>query len=168
MAKAAAAAKKASLNITSRHSSSFGRRVLAASLEDPDDAETMEASGEEDEFQLWKLLPQLKDLPESMLRKLPLTAMFQLNAALQKEKKCSEKLGVNSRLAQNAKRQPETQQWLVRDWTTGGIFFTLQDTLGVLAALWWSNGLLLEQQSVRQACWHWAITTWMRLDAVAA
>ena len=93
MAKAAAAAKKASLNITSRHSSSFGRRVLAASLEDPDDADTMEASGEEDEFQLWKLLPQLKDLPESMLRKLPLTAMFQLNAALQKEKKCSEKLG---------------------------------------------------------------------------
>ena len=104
MARAAAAAKKASLNITSRHSSSFGRRVLAASLEDPDDADTMEASGEEDEFQLWKLLPQLKDLPESMLRKLPLTAMFQLNAALQKEKKCSEKLGVNSRLAQNAKK----------------------------------------------------------------
>ena len=30
--------------------------------------------------------------------------MFQLNAALQKEKKCSEKLGVNSRLAQNAKK----------------------------------------------------------------
>ena len=101
---AAAAAKKTTAGITSRHSSSFGRRALSAVLADPEGGESSEDGGEETDMQLWRLLPQLKDLPEAMLKKLPLSAMFQLNAALQKEKKCSEKLGVNSRLAQNAKK----------------------------------------------------------------
>ena len=101
---AAAAAKKTTLGITSRHSSSFGRRALAAVLADPEGGESSEEGAEESELQLWRLLPQMKDLPEAMLKKLPLSTMFQLNAALQKEKKCSEKLRVNSRLAQNAKK----------------------------------------------------------------
>ena len=50
----------------------------------------------ETEFQIWKLLPQLKGVPENFLEKLPLSAMFQL--------KNTEKLGVNARLAQNAKK----------------------------------------------------------------
>ena len=58
----------------------------------------------ETEFQIWKLLPQLKGVPENFLEKRPLSAMFQLNSALQKERKNTEKLGANARLAQNAKK----------------------------------------------------------------
>ena len=47
---------------------------------------------------------RVKELPESLLKKLPLNAMFQLNTALAKEKKTSERLGVNTRLAHNAKK----------------------------------------------------------------
>ena len=69
------------------------------------DPEAMEDSEEEgSDLELWKLLPQLKELPESFLKKLPLSAVFQLNTALAKEKKSSEKLGVNSRLAKNAQK----------------------------------------------------------------
>ena len=79
---AAAAAKKTTAAITSRHSSSFGRRALTAVLADPEGGESSEEGGEELDLQLWRLLPQLKDLPEAMLKKLPLSTMFQLNAAL--------------------------------------------------------------------------------------
>ena len=47
---------------------------------------------------------RVKEPPESLLKKLPLNAMFQLNTALAKEKKTSERLGVNTRLAHNAKK----------------------------------------------------------------
>ena len=39
-----------------------------------------------------------------MLKKLPLSAMFQLNNALVKEKKKTEKLGINTKLAKNAQK----------------------------------------------------------------
>ena len=70
---------------------------------DPDAMEDSEEEGSD--LELWKLLPQLKELPESFLKKLPLSAVFQLNTALAKEKKSSEKLGVNSRLAKNAQKR---------------------------------------------------------------
>ena len=57
-----------------------------------------------DLMEVWKLLPALRDLPEALLRKLQATAIFQLNMALAKDKKSSEKLSVNARLAQNAKK----------------------------------------------------------------
>ena len=57
-----------------------------------------DSEDESGDLELWRLLPQLKDLPEALLRKLPVSAMFQLNTALAKEKKTSEKLGINSRL----------------------------------------------------------------------
>ena len=50
------------------------------------------------------MLLQLKDLPEAWVKKLPLSVLFQLNSALDKERKTSEKLGVNTRLAHNAKK----------------------------------------------------------------
>jgi hypothetical protein len=53
-------------------------------------------------LEIWRLLPHVKDLPQEMVRQLPLSALFQLNAALAKESKVAEKLSVNSRLAQNA------------------------------------------------------------------
>ena len=87
--------------VTARHGGSFANRILFDAVEDPDDTATVD---NDPELQIWKLLPQLRNLPESFLGKIPLAAMFQLNAALQKEKKHTEKLGVNSRLAQNAKR----------------------------------------------------------------
>ena len=86
----------------SRHTSNFAARVLAGSLADPDEEEDSEEEGEE--LELWRLLPQLKDIPESLLKKLPLSAMFQLNTALAKENKTAEKLGINSRLAKNSKK----------------------------------------------------------------
>ena len=71
-------------------------------MADPDEEDESEEEG--DELKLWKLLPQLRDLPEAILKKLLLSAMFQLNTALAKEKKSSEKLGVNNKLAKNAKK----------------------------------------------------------------
>ena len=58
----------------------------------------------EGQLELWRLLLQLKDLPEAWVKKLPLSVLFQLNSALAKERKTSEKLGVNTRLAHNAKK----------------------------------------------------------------
>ena len=84
------------------NTSNFAARVLAGSLADPDEEEDSEEEGEE--LELWRLLPQLKDIPESLLKKLPLSAMFQLNTALAKENKTAEKLGINSRLAKNSKK----------------------------------------------------------------
>ena len=70
-------------------------------MEDPD-AQTSDEEGSE--LELWRLLPQLRDLPEAMLRKLPVSTMFQLNTALAKEKKSLERLGVNTKLTHNAKK----------------------------------------------------------------
>ena len=104
LSKAAKAAKKRAVSISSRHSSNFRGKAVAVALADPEEGSSEEEFEEGTEQQLWRLLPQLKDLPEHFLKTLPVSTMFQLNAALQKEKKCSEKLGVNSRLAQNAKK----------------------------------------------------------------
>ena len=86
-----------------RHNTSFGSRLLSDVLQDPD-AEEEDSDEEGGELQLWRLLPQLKNLPEALLKKLPVSAMFQLNNALAKEKKTTEKLGVNTKLAKNAQR----------------------------------------------------------------
>ena len=52
-------------------------------LEDINGQESEEEGNEE--LELWKLLPQLRELPASMVKKLPMSAMFHLNAALSKE-----------------------------------------------------------------------------------
>ena len=84
-----------------RHPSSFGGKRPVEAMEDPD-AQTSDEEGSE--LELWRLLPQLRDLPETMLRKLPVSTMFQLNTALAKKKKSSEQLGVNTKLTHNAKK----------------------------------------------------------------
>ena len=98
--KMAAAATTA---LKSRHSGNFTARLLASSMGDPDDCDESEEEGT-GELELWRLLPQLRDLPEALLKKLPVSTMFQLNTALSKEKKTAERLGVNSKLAKNAQR----------------------------------------------------------------
>ena len=85
-----------------RNVGGFSARLLGNSIADPDTVEDSEDEG--GDLELWRLLPHLKELPEALLRKLPVSAMFQLNTALAKEKKTSEKLGVNSRLAKNSKK----------------------------------------------------------------
>ena len=88
----------------------FGSRLIAEAIQEPDDGEE-ESEDDSGEVQLWKLLPQLKEVPEHILKKLPLSAMFQLNHALSKEKKNTEKLGTNSKLARNVvkvSRNPAT------------------------------------------------------------
>ena len=100
--KSTAAAKRLAGSMKARHPGSFGSRSKAAQLVDIDDQESEEDRDEE--LELWKLLPQLRDLPEAMVKKLPMSAMFHLNAALSKEKKTTEKLGVNMKLAHNAKK----------------------------------------------------------------
>ena len=97
-------AHKAVGSITSRHGVNFERQLLAGASANPVESSEEEMVSSETEFQIWKLLPQLKGVPENFLEKLPLSAMFQLNSALQKERKNTEKLGVNARLAQNAKK----------------------------------------------------------------
>ena len=98
-------AKKGASSQKAKHRSNFvGMSSLVSGLEDPDDEmDAGEESGEED-WQLWRLLLHLQHLPEQMLKKLPLAAIFQLNNALGKEQKNTEKMGVNTRLAQNAKK----------------------------------------------------------------
>ena len=53
------------------------------------DPNTKESDKEAEGLELWKLLPQLRDIPENILKKLPLSAVFQLNNALAKEQKTS-------------------------------------------------------------------------------
>jgi len=85
-----------------RNPVNFNRsRGLLDSLQDPDEDEDEDES-EEGSLKLWKLLPHLQGIPEAMLSKLPLSAMFHLNRALGKEQKNTAKLGINTRLAQNA------------------------------------------------------------------
>ena len=99
-----AAARKAVNSVASRHTNSFGKRSILDVIGDPDEEDGEEPSDMGGELQLWKLLPQLRELPEALIRKLPLSAMFQLNSALAKERKTSDKLGVNTKLAHNAKK----------------------------------------------------------------
>ena len=72
------------------------------SVADPGE-DDMDMSGSE-QLAIWRLLPHLQSLPEAMLKKLPLSAMFQLNSALAKDQKNSAKMNVNSRLAANAQK----------------------------------------------------------------
>jgi len=79
--------------------------------EDGDD-ESIADPGEDDswnratsqQMEIWKLLPHLQGLPEAMLRKLPLNAVFQLNSALAKDQKTTAKMNINTRLAANAQK----------------------------------------------------------------
>ena len=102
LARSTAAAKRLANNMKSRHPGNFGKKPPVESIEDPEEEDSDEESSED--FELWRLLPQLRDLPQSLLKKLPMDAMFQLNTALSKEKKSTEKLGVNTKLAHNAKK----------------------------------------------------------------
>lgn len=51
---------------------------------------------------IWQLLPHVKDLSADMISQLPLSAVFQLNAALAKESKTASKMNVSQRLTSNA------------------------------------------------------------------
>ena len=102
---ATAKAHKAVSSVTRRHTNNFGRGAGILSATDPDlEEDEVMVSDVSEELQIWRLLPQLRSLPESLVSRLPLATMFQLNSALQKEKKNTDKLGINSRLAQNAKK----------------------------------------------------------------
>ena len=72
------------------------------SVADPGEEDVDMTSSEQ--LAIWRLLPHLQSLPEAMLKKLPLTAMFQLNSALAKDQKNSAKMNVNTRLAANAQK----------------------------------------------------------------
>ena len=85
--------------------------VLSSCLaRDPDDGETAissglsQNSGLQDFMDIYKLLPHLSSLPDSLLKKLPLSAALQLNAALQKESKTVGKLSTNAKLSQNMQK----------------------------------------------------------------
>lgn len=53
--------------------------------------------------EIWRLLPHLRKLPDKMVRRLPLSAMFQLNRALAEDSKSSAKMSVSARLTYNSK-----------------------------------------------------------------
>lgn len=89
-----------------KNPASYQRESLIASLltaQDPDDAEDSEVR-DETKAEIWQLLPHLQGVPEATLRKLPMSALFQLNNALAKSSKVADKLSVNSRMAQNAEK----------------------------------------------------------------
>ena len=96
-----AGASRLTSSVRGRHPSSFSLKRPAEDMVDPD---VLSSDEEGDELQLWRLLPQLRDIPETLLKKMPMSAMFHLNNALAKEKKSSERLGVNTKLTHNAKK----------------------------------------------------------------
>ena len=102
LARSIAAAAKLTASARSRTMRESGSKRSA--VPPPTDLEEDVSDGETDELELWRLLPQLKDLPETWVKKLPMSALFQLKSALAKDRKTSEKLGVNTRLAHNAKK----------------------------------------------------------------
>lgn len=102
LASISAAASKLLNSEMLRHPASYGHQ---GNLADPGGAsEDEEDDSQGEDLKVWRLLPHLKDLPEAMLKKLPLSAIFQLNAAMAKESKHAAKMSVNSRLAANAQR----------------------------------------------------------------
>ena len=102
LARSIAAAAKLTASTRSRTTRDSGSKRSA--VQPPTDPEQDTSNRETDRLELWRLLLQLKDLPEAWVKKLPLSVLFQLNSALAKERKTSEKLGVNTRLAHNAKK----------------------------------------------------------------
>jgi len=72
------------------------------SMADPGEDDLEMSTGEQ--MEIWRLLPHLQGLSESILKKLPLSAMFQLNSALAKDQKNSAKMNTNTRLAANAQK----------------------------------------------------------------
>ncbi len=92
---------------TSRPVRSSTALSLATCLaNDPDGGvpDSEEGAVKGDYMEIYKLLPHLGGLSEELLRKLPLPVALQLNQALQKESKSSEKLSVNARLSHNAQK----------------------------------------------------------------
>lgn len=81
-----------------RNPNTYG--LSTSRMTDPDE-EDDQVLGEEGS-EIWKLLPQLQNVPESTLRKLPLSAIFQLSNALTKSSKMTDKMTISSRLAMNA------------------------------------------------------------------
>ena len=66
--KSTRAASKATRSLKDRHSSGFGSRSLGKIMVDPGEEED---DSKEDcgEFELWRLLPQLKKVPEAFLKR---------------------------------------------------------------------------------------------------
>ena len=87
LGRASKEAAKSSSASKARNPSGFAARLLGSTIADPDSMDDSE--DESGSLELWRLLPQLKELPEALLRKLPVSTMFQLNTALAKEKKTS-------------------------------------------------------------------------------
>jgi len=76
-----------------RHRTSF--------LNDPDSIRQSRVVGNQEVFQIWKLLPAVQHLPEEMLAKMSVATLFQLNSALAKESKLASKLGPAAKLSSN-------------------------------------------------------------------
>ena len=76
---ASAKAHKAVSSVTKRHTNNFRRGAGILSVTDPDlEEDEVMASDVSEELQIWRLLPQLRSLPESLVSRLPLATMFQL------------------------------------------------------------------------------------------
>ena len=87
-----------------KNPASYQRDSLMASLlnlQDPD-GEGSEEVQDDTKAEIWHLLPHLQGVPEATLRKLPISAIFQLNNALAKSSEVAEKLSINSKMAHNA------------------------------------------------------------------
>ncbi len=74
----------------------------------PDDSDEDATEDADDAPEIWKLLPQLHSLPESWLKKLSISALFQLNSALEKNSKHTAKLSTNAKLVSNAQKVVKT------------------------------------------------------------
>ncbi len=86
-----------------REPSTYRDQVMQALIMgDPDEDAGHCPQNQEDKAELWKLLPHLDTVPESILKKLPYSAIFSLSNALAKNSKLKDKMGINAKLASNA------------------------------------------------------------------
>jgi hypothetical protein len=80
--------------------------AIGNSVRDPDPGQ--QASGSlgaaADPLEIWRILPALSQLPESVLKQLPRSEIFQLNAALVQESKAAAKIQANAKLLLNAQQ----------------------------------------------------------------
>lgn len=92
------------MSLNERMRGRMGLVNILEDIEDPDEGGDQMEVDDEDQLEIWRLLPNLQHLPESMLKKLSLKTVFQLNMAMGKDKKNSMKLSANTRLSQTAAR----------------------------------------------------------------
>jgi hypothetical protein len=81
-----------------------GPASTSAGVADPDMVVTYLSQAASDPLEIWRMLPALSSIPESTLKQLSRSEVFQLNAAIVQENKTAAKIQANAKLLLNAQQ----------------------------------------------------------------